>query len=144
MVNPRKALAARLENDLANRLWELGFAVVRGPSSGSGARRRFQPDLVAIRGGVVVVIEVKRARRGRPLYLRREQVEGLREFARRAGGLAVVAAHIPGVGWRFHMIDGLEETASGNLKIARPEAGHRMEAFLELLFPRSRRMDEFL
>ena len=144
MVNPRKALAARLENDLANRLWELGFAVVRGPSSGSGARKRFQPDLVAIKDGVVLVIEVKRGRSGRPLYIRREQVEGLREFSRRARGIPVIAVHVPGRGWRLHLLEGLDETESGNVKVARPESGHRLEAFLEILFPRHRRIDEFL
>jgi len=136
--------ATRLENELANMLWERGYAVVRGPSSGSGVRRRFQPDLVAMRDRVILVIEVKKAARGRPLYIPPGQAQGLRDFARRSGGVALVAARIPWEGWRFHFLDGLHETPSGRLRIDRPEAGLRLVELEEILFRRSRRLDEYM
>ena len=139
-----KALGARLENQLANLLWGMGFAVVRGPSSGSGARRRFQPDLVAIRSGKILVFEVKRGHEGRPLYLRASQVEKLAEFASRAGGEAFIAVHIPWLGWRIHRLDSLERVSDARFKISNPESGLRLEVLVEMLFPKSRRLDEFM
>ncbi len=144
MPNRRKALGSRLENTLANMLWSMGFAVVRGPSSGAGARRRFQPDIVAVREGVVLVIEVKRGREGERLYVPSRQVEGLREFARRSGGLALVIVHVPRRGWRVFELEDLPRTPAGSARIDRPESGTRLEAYMERLFPRSRRIDEFL
>lgn len=140
---PRKAVASRLENELANTLWTMGYAVVRGPSSGSGARKRYQPDLVAAKGGVVLVIEAKKARPGRTLYVPARQVEGLREFAARAGGIALIAARIPGSGWRIHRLEELESTKSGSVRIDSPESGVKLEVFDELLFPKSRRLTEW-
>ena len=140
----RKAVGTRLENELANLLWDMGYAVVRGPSSGAGVRHRYQPDLVAVKNGVVLVIEVKKARPGAAVYVPRHQVDGILEFARRAGGRAYVAVRIPRSGWRLHPVEGLEETRGGNLKIQRPEAGLRPEVLDELLFPRHRRIDEYL
>lgn len=140
---PGKAIASRLENELANTLWSMGYAVVRGPSSGSGARKRYQPDLVAIKNGVVLVIEVKKARRGKVLYVPERQVRGLREFASRAGGQAIIAAKIPGLGWRIHKLDDLDYTKAGSARIESPESGLKLEVFDEILFPKSRRITEW-
>lgn len=140
---PGKAVASRLENELANTLWSMGYAVVRGPSSGSRAKRRYQPDLVAVKGGAVLVIEVKKARAGRTVYVPARQVEGLREFASRAGGIALIAARLPGSGWRLHRLEELESTRSGSVRIESPESGVKLEVFDELLFPKSRRLTEW-
>jgi Holliday junction resolvase len=139
-----KREATRLENELANILWERGFAVVRGPSSGSAARRRFQPDLIAAKDGTILIIEVKKAREGRPLYVPPHQVEGLRELERRSGGRAVVAVKIPWYGWRFHLLDGLHETRGGRLRIDRPESGMKLVEIEEIILGRSKRIDEYL
>lgn len=138
-----KAIASRLENELANLLWEMGYAVVRGPSSGSGVKRRYQPDIVAIKSGVVLVIEVKRAHKGRTLYVPERQVRGLREFASRANGLPLIAARIPGLGWRIHRLEEAEYTRAGSARIEAPESGLRLEVFEEILFPKSRRITEW-
>ncbi len=122
----------------------MGYAVVRGPSSGSGVRRRYQPDLVAAKNGVVVVVEVKRGREGRRLYIPARQVEGLEEFARRAGGVAVVAVKLPRQGWRIHFLRDLPRTPGGSARVDRPEAGLRLHVFDELLFPKARRITEFV
>jgi len=139
-----KAIATRLENELANLLWEMGYAVVRGPSSGSGAKKRYQPDLVAIKNGVVIVIEVKKGRRGKPLYIPARQLKGLREFAKRARALVVIAVRLPGAEWRIHKLDDLSLTPRGNAKIEAPETGIRLEIFDELLFPKHRKLVEFV
>jgi len=122
-----KRKGARIENELASRLWRLGYAVVRGPASGSGARRRFQPDLVAMAGGKVIVIEVKASAGKRPVYIESSRALALTEFARRAGAyLALIAVRIKGYGWRLHTIDSLEPTRGGNFKIADPLKGLRL------------------
>lgn len=136
--------ATRFENELANLLWERGYAVVRGPSSGSRAQKRFQPDILAAKDGVVLVIEVKKARRGHPIYIPPHQAWGLRELERRSGGRAVVAVRIPWEGWRFHFLDGLHETRGGRLRIDRPEAGLRLVELEEIVFRKSRRIVEYM
>ncbi|MCE4624808.1 MAG: Holliday junction resolvase [Desulfurococcales archaeon] len=136
--------ATRLENELANLLWDRGYAVVRGPSSGSAARRRFQPDLIAVKKGVVLIIEVKKGREGRPIYIPPHQVVGLRELQERSGGRAVVAVKIAYRGWRFHFLDGLHETRGGRLRVDRPEAGLKLVELEEILFRRSERLDRYL
>ena len=138
-----KQYAARLENELANMLWSLGYAVVRGPSSGSRVKKRYQPDLVAIKKGRILVIEVKKARRGKPLYIPSRQVKGLREFAERSGGLAVIAVKIPRSEWRIHELSGLGLTPGGSARISDPESGLRLEAFDEILFPKSKRLTDY-
>ncbi len=139
-----KKRAAQAENELANLLWEMGYAVVRGPSSGSGARRRFQPDLVAVKDGKVLVIEVKTCNPESIVYVPRAQVEGLREFARRAGGSVFIALKIRGHGWRLHRLEDLESTRGGGVKVRDPFAGMKPRELDEILFPGSRRITEFL
>jgi Holliday junction resolvase len=142
MVSKRDA--TRFENDLANLLWSRGYAVVRGPSSGSAARKRFQPDLIAVKKGVVLVIEVKKGREGKPLYVPPHQVEGLRELEKRSGGRAIIAVKIPWIGWRFHFLSELHETKGGRARIDRPESGMRLSDLEEILFHKSKRLDEFM
>ena len=141
---PVKQLASRMENELANLLWEMGYAVVRGPSSGSGVRKRYQPDIVAVKKGVVIVIEVKKASRGKPVYIPARQVRGLREFAERSGGVAYIAVRLPGGDWRMHKLSDLPVTPSGGAKVADPESGLRVNVLDEILFPHSRRLTDMV
>ncbi len=142
MRNP-KAKGARAENELANVLWEEGFAVVRGPSSGGGSKRRFQPDLVAIKDGNVVAIEVKARSDEGPIYLEADQVVGLAEFARRAGGRAFVAFRFRGGEWRFHPVESLQPTGA-SFRLESPSGGLRLRDFLELIERRHRDLRDFL
>jgi len=108
------------ERELARKLWEEGFACIRGPASGAKAKRLVQPDLVAARNGYVFVIEVKTRRKGRAIYLEKEQVEKLVEWARRAGpkAMPLVAVYVSKeLGWRFVPVEKLVKTDSGNFKI---------------------------
>ncbi len=89
------------ERALANKLWDMGLAVLRGCSSGGGVRKRFVPDIVAMGPGFVLVLEVKyRSERG-PVRIEEEKVEKLLEFARRAKGDAYIAVKFRGDDWRI-------------------------------------------
>ena len=139
---PRRS-GARYENDLAARLWEKGFAVVRGPSSGAGAVKRFQPDLVAMKRGRILVIEVKVRSRREPVYIERERVDALREFARRAGGIPLLAVKVKGEEWRFYTLDMASETRSGSLRVVAGEGGLRLWE-LESLVSGVRRLTDYV
>ncbi len=139
-----KAKASRAENELATILWSLGYAAVRGPSSGGGVKRRFQPDLVALKEGKILVFEVKMGREGEPVYLESSQVLGLTEFSRRSGGLAFIAVRLRGEGWRFHSLERLETTRGGNFKLERPESGLKIRDLEEALFPKTEKLSKFM
>lgn len=140
----RKRDAVRFENELANMLWERGYLVVRGPSSGSRVQYRFQPDLVAAKNGKILIIEVKKTSRSGPVYIPEHQVRGLQELEERSGGTAVIAVRVPYHGWRFHFLRDLPETRGGRRKVADPLKGLRIYELEEIVFGLSRRIDEFL
>jgi Holliday junction resolvase len=115
--NRRRGFAQ--ERDLAKKLWDKGFAVMRAPASGSKAKRLLYPDLVAIKNGVVFAFEVKTTRsRKRDIYIPRQQVDKLVEFSRRSGGMPFIAVKIVGEGdWFFIPLRDLQETGSGGYKL---------------------------
>lgn len=124
------------ERDLAWRLWEHGFAVIRAPASGSRTRRLAYPDIVGIYKGKVIACEVKTTRKPRLIYLRKDQVDKLKEFARRAGGEAYIAVkHIGSGTWVFVPIDSLEETTGGRYKVTKEliARGIRLEALISMI-----------
>jgi len=96
-----KAKGVRAERQLANKLWQLGFAVMRGGSSGGGVRKRFVPDLVAMRNGRIIVLEVKYRSEEVPIPIERERLEKLLDFAKRAGGIAYIAVKYGSKEWKF-------------------------------------------
>ena len=108
-----KSKGFRAERILANKLWELGFAVVRGGASGGGVRRRFTPDIVAMRSGRIIVLEVKYRSREEPIPIERSRVEKLLDFAKRAGGEVYIAVKYGRREWRFiPLSDLLEQSGS--------------------------------
>ncbi|MEM0340184.1 MAG: Holliday junction resolvase Hjc [Acidilobaceae archaeon] len=144
MSSPKRR-SYEAETELANLLWKLGFAVIRGPASGGGARKRFQPDLVAVKEGRVLVLEIKRFfREEGPLYLESSQVMRLQEWARRAGGTALIAVRLSGGEWRIHNINDLKVTKGGNFKLDDPKKGLRLRDFLEIFESRSRPLTEYM
>ncbi|MEM1873103.1 MAG: Holliday junction resolvase Hjc [Acidilobaceae archaeon] len=144
-MSSRKRRSYEAENELANILWSLGFAVVRGPASGSGVRRRFQPDLVAAKNGKILVFEIKRCSRDETaLYIESSQVLGLQEWAKRAGGEAFIAIRLPGGEWRIHDVGDLEITKGGNFKLKDLKKGVRLRDLLERIEPKSKSLTEFL
>ena len=129
-----KRKGTRAEVELARLLWERGYAVVRGPSSGGGVRHRFQPDIVAMKNGVIFVIEVKTAKRPEePVYVEAHKVVGLEEFARRAGAMPLVGIRVKGGEWRFHRLSSLKVTRGGNFKVERASSGLRLRDLDELV-----------
>ena len=108
------------ERELVRKLWRRGFAVVRGPASGAKVRKAVYPDVVAIKNRHVLVFEVKKRSRLESIYLDKEQVAKLREFARRAGGDAFIAIKISGMPWRFVSVERLVDTG-GSYKVSHEE-----------------------
>ncbi len=108
-----RARGYRAERELVIQLWRRGFAVVRAPASGSRIRRAAYPDVVAIKSGRVAVFEVKSRSKEETVYIEREQVTKLAEFAKRAGGKAFIAVRISERGWVFVPIENLEPTETG-------------------------------
>ncbi|MFP3216850.1 MAG: Holliday junction resolvase Hjc [Vulcanisaeta sp.] len=100
MATPKRK-GSTYERALANKLWSMGLAVLRGCSSGGGVRKRFVPDIVAIGPGFVLVLEVKYRSERKPVRIEEEKVSKLLEFAKRAGGDAYVAIKFKGDDWRF-------------------------------------------
>jgi len=139
----RKAYASKVENELANVFWGLNYAVVRGPSSGSGVRKRYQPDLIAMKGGVILVMEIKTKKKRGSLYISSSQVLGLEEFSKRAGGIAIIAFKQKGKEWRFHLLENLVPVGK-NFKIKEPEKGLRIRDLEETFFRRSEDIRKYI
>lgn len=122
MAKGGRARGYRAERELVVKLWRRGFAVMRAPASGSKVKRAMYPDVVAIKRGRVAVFEVKSRSREEAIYLDRDQVEKMVEFAERAGGKAFVAIKIPGRDWIFIPVERLELTRSA-YKVGREALG---------------------
>ncbi len=115
------------ERQLARKLWSLGFAVVRGPGSGGGSKEIVQPDLVAIKNNFIAAIEIKVRWSLGTIYVPKDKISRLSEFARRASGRAFIAIKIiDHIDWKFIPVEKLETTANGNYKI-------KMESLREAL-----------
>ncbi len=135
------------ERELARELWNRGFACIRAPASGAKVRRRAQPDLVAMKNGVILVFEVKTRRKEGHVYIDAGQVEKLLEFARRAGGMAFIAVKIlDGRGWRFVPAERLSRTRGGSFKVGLEEVerGLRLRDLEVLVSGAYRSLDEYI
>jgi Holliday junction resolvase len=131
------------ERDLAQRLWNHGFAVIRSPASGSKAKNILYPDIVAIYHGKVLAIEAKTVRKERTIYLKEQQVEKLAEFSRRAGGEAFIAVKIVGTGeWRFVSLNSLRETRGLKITKAHLSNSLKLEDVISIV-KGVRKLDEF-
>ncbi len=119
-----KRKGVRAERELANRLWNLGFAVIRGPASGSGVRKRFVPDLVAIRRGRVIILELKYRSREEPIQIKIDRILKLKEFSERAGGSAYIAVKYGRQEWRLipieKLLTNIDNTGTKHV-VVRPE-----------------------
>jgi Holliday junction resolvase len=95
---------------LVNYLAKRGYAVMRAPASGRKGSRIHYPDIIAVKDGRTLVFEVKYRSRLDTVYLTPEQVEALKEYARRSGGEAYVAVLVKGWRWmKVVPVDELEE-----------------------------------
>ncbi len=86
---------AKAERELAEILWKNGWAVVR--SAGSG--HNYAPDVIGVKQGMVIGFECKASEK-EVLYLRREQLEKMRLWQERSGGIVVIAWRRNGKKWK--------------------------------------------
>lgn len=100
-----RVISTNLERDLANKLWSYGFAVLRGCASGSGVRKRVAPDIVAIKDGKVIVIEIKYCTKVKNLRIKKKQLSKLIKFCKRANAELYIAIKYKGENYKFIKID---------------------------------------
>jgi len=105
-----KVKGERFERELLNKLWEIGFAAVRSPSSGSMSYP--SPDLIAGNGRSYLAIEVK-MRSKLPLYISKNEIEDLKIFSKIFGAKPLIALKVKGFEWRFFNLESLKETEKG-------------------------------
>ncbi|MEB3756802.1 MAG: Holliday junction resolvase [Desulfurococcales archaeon] len=134
------------ERSLARKLWSKGFAVIRGPGSGGGSKDIIQPDLVAVKDGKIFVFEIKVRWKRNAIYIGKEKVERLKEFAKRAGGEPFIAVKIiDHVDWKFIPVDRLEKTGKGNYKVSMEFLGEALTLSNLLgLVDNSRKITEYV
>jgi len=117
-VNIRKSKGSSIEREVVSKLRDKGFAVIRAPASGS-KRKDPVPDIIALKSGVIILIEMKSRKEGDRIYVKREQAEGLLEFKEKSGGLLFLGVKKPKI-LKFIPFDRLRKTEAGNY-VADPE-----------------------
>ncbi len=106
-----KRSATSYERDLARKLYKRGWVVMRAPASGAKVRRYPYPDLVALKRGYAIAVEVKTTSSEKPIYIPKRQIMILKEWEQRGGAEPWVAVKVlDGRGWRFYSLDLLIET----------------------------------
>jgi Holliday junction resolvase len=110
-VNSRKAKGSNVERQVLSLLRDRGFAVVRAPASGS-KRKDPAPDIIALKLGQIVLIEMKSRKQGK-VYITREQAEGIAEFARKSGGELFIGVKLPRL-LKFVPFSKVKRTEGGN------------------------------
>jgi len=107
-----------------NTLWRRGFAVIRAPASGSATKRPL-PDIVAgsKQRSLQFAFEVK-ATRAETLYVDKESIDQLVEFAQTFGCEPFLAVRFKGRrrGWLFLRPSQLESTRGQNYKATLKDA----------------------
>jgi len=98
------------ERELVHKLNNLGFAVLRAPSSGSRTKLD-RPDILAGRKGLYLAIEVKSTRKN-IIYIADESIKQLIRFSEKFGAKPFIAAKFKkkGIGWRLIEPEKLENT----------------------------------
>ncbi len=113
-MNSRKAKGSNVERQVLSLLRDRGFAVVRAPASGS-KRKDSVPDIIALKMGQILLIEMKSRRQGK-VYITKEQAEGIAEFARKSGGDLFIGVKLPRL-LKFVPFSRLKKTDGGNYVI---------------------------
>jgi len=98
------------ERELVHMLSGLGYMVVRTPRS--GRINLASPDIIAAKGGKLIVIECKS--RAAAFKIPLEQLDELKAWKDKAGATAYIGWKIARKGWKFlHLHDAY--TNSGNV-----------------------------
>lgn len=127
MKSYRKGYAA--ENELVHMLYDKGFAVLRAPRSGRVSIP--SPDIVALKSSRVLIIECKSHKGG--FAVPKEQMEQLREWERRSGGLAYIAWKVAYKGWFFIKLNVVENNRGNVNKRMLAAHGVHFDEFLRSL-----------
>ena len=114
-MGSNKVRGSVVERYIVSKLRDKGFAVLRAPASGS-KRKDHVPDIIALKSGVIILIEVKSRKNGKKIYIEREQAEGISDFAKKSGGELFLAAKIDRT-LRFVKFEELRKTEGGNYAI---------------------------
>jgi len=114
-VGSNKVRGSAVERYIVSKLRDKGFAVLRAPASGS-KRKDHVPDIIALKSGVIILIEVKSRKNGKKIYIEREQAEGISDFAKKSGGELFLAAKIDRT-LRFVKFEEIRKTEGGNYAI---------------------------
>jgi len=99
---------------LAHRLLRMGFFVVRSPASGRGCKRLFYPDLVAIKSGIIYLVEVRYRGDDRHILLDAKKYAKYMHATRITGGKPVLCVFYAGIG-DFRCLDMREYDNRTNL-----------------------------
>ncbi len=111
-MNERKRRGTSVEHYILSSLRDRGFAVVRAPASGS-KRKDPIPDIIAMKNGVILLIEVKSRREKNKVYVTKSQAEGIISFSKKSGGELFLAVKFPKF-LKFLPFNNLRITESGN------------------------------
>lgn len=114
-MGSNKVRGSAVERYIVSKLRDKGFAVLRAPASGS-KRKDHVPDIIALKFGIIILIEVKSRKNGKKIYIEREQAEGISDFAKKSGGELFLAAKIDRT-LRFVKFEEIRKTAGGNYAI---------------------------
>ncbi len=115
-----RRLGFQRERELVRLFWKKGFACMRAPASGAKVKRTVYPDVVALKNGFTLIFEVKTREKRGTIYIEKEKIEKLLEFARRVKSKAyafIAVKFLDGSGWRFIPVELLEETRGGRFKV---------------------------
>ncbi len=105
--NKKKGINA--ERDLIHAFWAREWTACR--VAGSGSMRYPGPDIIAIKQGKSLAIECK-ITKNTTKYLKKEEIEALKEYSQKSGSTALIAVKFPKQEWAFLEPEKLEETES--------------------------------
>ncbi|MHA1685928.1 MAG: Holliday junction resolvase Hjc [Candidatus Heimdallarchaeaceae archaeon] len=133
-----KKKATDYERALVNRFWEHGFAVMRAPSS-SGTPMIPLPDIFAgsVEKGLFFAIELKTSKQ-EFFYVKKSQIEGLEEFAKRIGAYPILGVKFIGKRMDFLFLpvpDALTPSGGESYKVDINETIHKGIDFEILIKP---------
>jgi len=107
------------ERNLVNYLNGKGYTSLRVAGSGAGTSRPL-PDVLAGNTKDYYAIELKTSSKNF-IYIKREQVDGLKEFSRNFGAVPLVCVKFSYMNYFFIPIDKLGVTDGLNYKISREQ-----------------------
>ncbi len=100
----------RAEWQLTHKLSEMGYMVVRTPRSGRIGLA--SPDIIAAKGGRLIVIECKSRKAAFTISI--EQLDELKQWREKAGAIAYIGWKMSRKGWKFLHLDKVYEN-KGNV-----------------------------